>query len=139
MINLFHQCPACGGHIIVTECKCTRCQLQMRGEFLPGRFSTLSEDQLTFIRVFLKARGNLTEMERILGISYPTIRNKLDEINNSFETLEEPVPPSDRNTAGTAPESQEVARKDILQKAASGQFSAAEALEKLRDLGGINK
>jgi hypothetical protein len=140
MINLFNQCPACGGHIIVTECKCTRCQLQMRGEFLPGRFSTLSEDQLTFIRVFLKARGNLTEMERILGISYPTIRNKLEEVNNTLETLEDSTPPSDLNSAAVAiNNSEEESRKNILQKVADGHFSAAEALEKLRALGGVKK
>jgi len=137
MINLFNQCPACGGHIIVTECKCTKCQLQMRGEFLPGRFTTLSEDQLTFIRVFLRARGNLSEVEKILGISYPTIRNKLEEINGAFDALEESALVSNQNSAVTAEiNSAEDSRKDILQKVADGNLSAAEALQKLQDLGG---
>ena len=135
MINLFNQCPACGGQIIITECKCAKCQLQMRGEFLPGRFSTLSEDQLTFIRVFLKARGNLTEMERILGISYPTIRNKLEEINSAFETFAGPSQPSNQNSAAASElKSEEESRKDILQKVADGHISAAEALQKLQDV-----
>jgi hypothetical protein len=134
MIPLFHQCPACGGPIIITECKCTRCQLQMRGAFLPGRFSTLSEDQLTFIRVFLRARGNLSEMERILGISYPTIRNKLEEINSAFEEPEALAPDRTTQSAGP-PNSGGEARKGILQQVADGQMTAAEALQKLQELG----
>jgi len=82
MQKLFNQCPACGGQLIITECKCPACQLQMRGEFQTGQLSSLSDETLTFIKVFLSARGNLTEVERVLGISYPTIRNKLDEINS---------------------------------------------------------
>jgi hypothetical protein len=135
MINLFNQCPACGGHIVVTECKCTGCQLQMRGEFQPRRFSTLSEDQLTFIRVFLRARGNLTEVERVLGISYPTIRNKLEEINGVFESQEGPAAPSDlKSTPPAMPaDADEESRKAILQEVAAGHISAAEALQKLQD------
>jgi hypothetical protein len=140
MINLFNQCPACGGPIIVTECKCANCQLQMRGEFLPGRFSTLSDDQLTFIRVFLRARGNLSEMERILGISYPTIRNKLEEINSAFDTIQGLTSPSSQNNAGVNEfDPEEQARKDILQKLADGHFSAGEALQKLQNLKGGKK
>ena len=81
MQNMFDKCPACGGQIVINECKCSQCHLQMRGEFRPGRFLNFSDDQLTFIQVFLSARGNISEVERILGVSYPTIRNKLDEVN----------------------------------------------------------
>ena len=49
MLKLFNQCPACGGPVIVTECKCARCQLQLRGDFQLGRFAAFSDDQLTFI------------------------------------------------------------------------------------------
>ena len=137
MTNLFNQCPACGGPILVTECQCTKCHLQMRGEFLPGSFSTLSEDQLTFIRVFLRARGNLSEMERILGISYPTIRNKLEEINSVLERPGEPVPASTQDKSRpTQGNSDEESRKGILQRVADGHFSAAEALQRLQDLRG---
>lgn len=79
MQKLFNRCPSCGGQLLVTECMCTNSRLQMRGEFQLGQLSTLSDDELTFIRVFLTARGNLSEVERVLGISYPTIRNKLDK------------------------------------------------------------
>ena len=137
MQNMFSKCPACGSQLIVTECQCTQCQLQMRGEFHPGRLLSLSEDELTFIQVFLSARGNLSEVERILGISYPTIRHKLDEINDILN----------RNSAGpetvgqpeaVAPDKKEepISRKEILQKVANGEITPADAVEILNQAAG---
>ena len=140
VIKLFDKCPACGGLIMVTECKCTNCHLQMRGEFRTGELSTLSDDQLTFVKVFLRARGNLTEVEKVLGISYPTIRNKLDEINgtlNRADTTSEtnssqlPVNPE----AKALPSDQE--RKEILRQVAAGELTAANALSKLQKTKGV--
>ncbi len=128
MIKLFNKCPACGGEIVITECKCSSCQLQLRGEFQLSQFSQLSEDQLTFIRVFLSARGNLTEVERILGISYPTIRNKLDEINVALNKTMEKKSESSQAISSTLNEE----RRTILKKVAEGQLSTADALQKLQ-------
>jgi hypothetical protein len=157
MINLFHQCPACGGQLLITECKCSQCQLQMRGEFQLGQFSRLSEEHLTFIRVFLTARGNLSEVERILGISYPTIRNKLEEINLALDktdkTARENAKSAPSNTAREAEEEKSIKtklaeieaqpvnqmdadRNEILQKVSEGKISAADALQKLKSLKG---
>jgi hypothetical protein len=128
MLKLFEQCPACGGPLVITEIKCSNCHLKMQGEFKPGLFSTLSDDQLTFVRAFLRVRGNLSEMEKVLGVSYPTIRNKLEEINQALERAEQtpdplpmPAPNSPRNA--------------ILQRLASGEIDAAQALEQLKALG----
>lgn len=139
MIDLFEHCPACGGPIVITECRCASCSLQMRGEFRPGHFSSLSGDQLNFIRVFMRTRGNLSEVEKVLGVSYPTIRNKLDEVNAALER-DAAAPDVDRGnlaapaapTAGPADD----ARRAILQQVASGAVPASEALQKLRNLQG---
>ena len=128
MIKLFNQCPACGGSIIITECRCSDCHLQLRGEFELGQFSHLSDDQLTFIRVFLSARGNLTEVERVLGISYPTIRNKLDEINAALSRTNEKRPEAGQSARPDRDEE----RRAILQKVAEGRLSTAEALQILQ-------
>ncbi len=135
MLRLFERCPACGGPLVITECKCANCQLQMRGEFRLGQFSTLSEDQLTFIQVFMRSRGNLSEMEKVLGVSYPTIRNKLDEINQALDRQAAPGPGLSAG-ATPGPNPADEARRAILQKVAAGELPAAEALEKLRDLSG---
>ena len=134
MQNIFSKCPACGGQLVINECQCSQCHLQMRGEFRPGRFFNLSDDQLTFIQVFLAARGNLSEVERILGVSYPTIRNKLDEINEILKYTGEytgPVLTGKGDTPITRPVSAEGLRKQILQDVAEGKLSPAEAAEKL--------
>ncbi|MBI4674431.1 MAG: DUF2089 domain-containing protein [Chloroflexi bacterium] len=125
MLKLFEQCPACGGPLIIAEIQCSNCHLKMQGEFKPGLFSTLSDDQLTFVRAFLRVRGNLSEMEKVLGVSYPTIRNKLDEINQVLERAEKnPVAAPVENTPRTA----------ILQKLAAGEIDAAQALDQLKGL-----
>ncbi len=131
MLKLFEQCPACGGPITITEIKCGNCQLTMQGEFKPGLFSTLSEDQVTFVRAFLRVRGNLSEMEKVLGVSYPTIRNKLEEINQALDNTEA----RDRAEQTAAPaNSPSNERSAILQKVAAGELDAAQALEQLKGL-----
>jgi hypothetical protein len=125
MLKLFEQCPACGGPLVITEIQCSNCHLKMQGEFKPGLFSTLSDDQLTFVRAFLRVRGNLSEMEKVLGVSYPTIRNKLDEINQTLDQAEKapnPVPANDNP------------RTAILNKLAAGEIDATEALAQLKGL-----
>jgi hypothetical protein len=111
----------------------------MRGEFQSGQLSTLSDDQLTFIKVFMSARGNLTEVERVLGISYPTIRNKLDEINNVLNRTDETAETSQNKSSlvkETKTTSSEDTRKDILQQVADGRLSPTEAVQKLREVQG---
>jgi hypothetical protein len=140
MIKLFEHCPACGGPFTITECQCPNCKLLMRGEFQPDPFSVLTQDQVTFIRVFLRARGNLSEVEKILGVSYPTIRNKLDEINLAFDHTGSPAPTAQGTNQGLSEtennNSIEDTRKAVLQQVSSGVLSAAEALQKLRELQG---
>lgn len=123
MLRLFEQCPACGGALVITEIKCSNCHLKMQGEFKPGLFSTLSDDQATFVRAFLRVRGNLSEMEKVLGVSYPTIRNKLDEINTVLERTDKNPDASENNP-----------RTIILNKLAAGEIDAAEALAQLQGL-----
>jgi hypothetical protein len=139
MRKLLEECPSCGGPLIISECRCANCQLQLRGDFQPGQFSALSEDQLAFIQVFLRARGNLSEVEKVLGVSYPTIRNKLDEVNQALERAEAALASGRgaregavQTSAGPAVE----ARQAILQQVAAGELSAAEALHKLQNLQG---
>jgi hypothetical protein len=143
MHKLFNQCPACGSQLIITECQCTKCRLQMRGEFLPGQFAALSDDETAFIRVFLFARGNLTEVERVLGISYPTIRNKLDEINRILNPDDGVIKTSqEKDKSSTVEDSRssiEETRKDILQQVADGKLSPSEAIRKLQEIRGEGK
>jgi|WetSurMetagenome_2_1015567.scaffolds.fasta_scaffold146082_2 hypothetical protein len=143
MNTLFNRCPSCGGPIIITECQCTRCQLQMRGQFQPGPFTSLSDDETAFIRVFLSARGNLTEVERVLGVSYPTIRNKLDEINRVLNpdevTSKVPLEKDKGSPIDDNPSSSESLRKEILQQVADGKLAPSQAIRRLEEMRGEGK
>ena len=134
MLNMFSRCPACGSALTITECQCSNCRLQLRGVFEPGPFSRLSAEQLAFVGVFLRARGNLTEVERTLGVSYPTIRNKLDEVNSVLEGTAEKQPPSSPENLPETPENRLEVRQRILQKVAEKKLTATEAIQMLDEL-----
>jgi len=74
------ECPVCGGELFVTKLSCRECDTTIQGRFITGPFSNLSSEQLMFLEVFVKNEGKITHMEKDLGISYPTIRNRLHEI-----------------------------------------------------------
>lgn len=125
--KILESCPSCGGELAITEVRCTRCDTQVRARYRPCDFCRLSEEQSTFLRIFLTSRGNLSEVEKRLGVSYPTVRAKLDEVIAALET---PRP---------EPTSQEPARSErraILDAVSRGEMSVMDGLEKIRELGG---
>jgi hypothetical protein len=73
------RCPVCGDELAVTRLQCGTCDTQIDGRFRLGRFQRLSADQLAFVEVFVKNRGIIKDVEAELGISYPTVRARLDE------------------------------------------------------------
>jgi hypothetical protein len=73
------RCPVCGDELVVTQLHCGTCHTQIEGRFQLGRFQRLSADQLSFVEVFVKNRGIIKDVEAELGISYPTVRARLDD------------------------------------------------------------
>jgi hypothetical protein len=73
------RCPVCGDELAVTRLHCGSCNTQIEGRFQLGRFQRLTADQLAFVEVFVKNRGIIKDVEAELGISYPTVRARLDE------------------------------------------------------------
>src|SRR5579883_811533 len=74
-------CPVCQGEMEIRELECKSCDLQVRGHFGRGsRFDELSPEQYNFLEVFLRSRGILRDVESALGISYPTVRARLDSL-----------------------------------------------------------
>ena len=73
------RCPVCGDELAVTRLHCGSCDTQIEGRFQLGRFQRLSAEQLAFLEVFVKNRGIIKDVEAELGISYPTVRARLDE------------------------------------------------------------
>jgi hypothetical protein len=77
--KLLGRCPVCGSDMAVTRLKCARCATEISGDFTPCAFCRLDKEQERLITVFLKTRGSIREVERELGISYPTVRARLEE------------------------------------------------------------
>src|SRR5690554_3411701 len=115
-------CPVCGHPLAVTRLSCQHCRSILEGEFASCRFCQLREEQQRFIEVFIKCRGNIKEVEKELGISYPTVRSRLDEV---IISLGYPVDKTDRQE-----EAEE--RLEILAALEKGEITPLEAAKRLR-------
>lgn len=78
--KLIGSCPICENELRVERLGCKKCGTRIEGDFELNKFSRLSQEDQDFIEVFLKQRGNIKEIEKELGISYPTVRGKLDKV-----------------------------------------------------------
>jgi len=77
---MINQCPICEAELKISELTCSKCETVLKGDFKGGDFCKLSEEDQHFIKVFLKSHGNIKEVEKELGISYPTVKNRLNQI-----------------------------------------------------------
>ena len=78
--DVISTCPVCSSELAVTRLHCGSCGTTLEGDFSVGRFGRLNRDQLALLESFLRSRGNLREMERELGISYPTVRSRVEAL-----------------------------------------------------------
>ena len=74
------KCPVCGSDTEITKISCNSCGTKIEGQFQLCKFCRLTAEQKTFLDAFIKCRGNIKEVEKELGISYPTVKNKLDDV-----------------------------------------------------------
>lgn len=118
------KCPICEKDLIITALKCKSCNTEIKGEFAMGNFFNLSSEQLDFVKIFIKSRGNIKEVEKELGISYPTVRSKLDRLieNLGYDINESP----DDNAAER--------RKEILDLLENGEISAEKAARMIKKI-----
>jgi hypothetical protein len=139
-------CPVCSGELTIARLHCRSCGTALEGEFGVGRFGRLDREQMGLLESFLRSRGNLKEMERELGISYPTVRGRVDALIRSLGLSEGavdpdadfgggfadefPEPPDDATASDSADE-----RRDILERLARKEISAEDAATALRSLG----
>src|SRR5215208_2767253 len=78
--DVISTCPVCSGELAVTRLRCGSCGTTLEGEFSVGRFARLGRDQMALLESFLRSRGNLRDIERELGISYPTVRTRVEAL-----------------------------------------------------------
>jgi hypothetical protein len=136
-------CPVCAGELAVTRLRCGTCGTTLEGEFGVGRFARLTREQTQVLESFLRSRGNLRDMERELGISYPTVRARVEALVRAlgFGPRDEPeataTPEGPASTGPATATSEEVttARRSILERLANHELTAEEAAEAIRSLG----
>ncbi|HLZ71949.1 MAG TPA: DUF2089 domain-containing protein [Dehalococcoidia bacterium] len=124
------QCPVCGQEPRVTRLHCDNCGTAVEGVFSLGAWQRLNRDQLAFAEVFIKRRGKIKDVEDELGVSYPTVVARLNELLAAmgFDSSGAP-PPEEPETNGRGPQ-----RQQILDELAAGSISATEAAQRLREL-----
>ncbi|MDQ6691597.1 MAG: DUF2089 domain-containing protein [Candidatus Dormibacteraeota bacterium] len=72
------QCPVCGDQLLVTRLGCPGCSTELSGQFESCEFCSLTAEDRQMLKIFLASRGNMKELERHLGVSYPTARARFD-------------------------------------------------------------
>ncbi len=124
MNNLPTKCPLCGGEITVTRIHCRECDTTIEGRFSGGPFSQLTKDQLGFVETFIRCEGKISRMETEIGLSYPTIRNRLLDIIRALG-----YEPGGEEPAGLTDDD----RRQILEDLDKGKISADEAMRLLHE------
>lgn len=120
------RCPTCEVQLGIRELGCPECGTTVRGNWVSSPFQRLTTEQQSFLILFVRSRGNLSEVERALGVSYPTVRAKLEELIGVMADLPAESQP-DANRASSTP-----SRRDVLDRVARGELTSSEALQLLR-------
>jgi len=123
-------CPVCEGELQVTHLRCTTCGTGLEGQFSVGRFGRLSREQMYLLESFLRARGNLRDMERELGISYPTVRNRVEALVRTLGLGDAPVSAEPITTVAVSVGAVQL-RQD-LERLARHEITAEQAAAELR-------
>lgn len=116
---IISNCPVCNKTLKITKLHCSSCKTTIENEFELSKLASLSQEQLHFVETFLICRGNIKEVEKELGVSYPTVRGKLNDIITAlgYDT-------SKKN---------EVDEKKIVSMLEKGEITPEEALKMLKE------
>lgn len=115
------RCPVCGSETKINRISCSECGTVIEGSFELCKFCRLSPEQKKFIEIFIKCRGNIKEVEKEMKISYPTVKNKLEDAafalgyKGNYEKTEGP------------------SKKEIIDRLNKGEITVDEALDLLKD------
>jgi hypothetical protein len=115
------QCPVCHDELHIARMVCPNCGTALEGHFALGRLAALTPEQADFVELFLRCEGKLNRVQEELGLSYPTVRSRLEEVIRAlgYEVRQER-------------EDAESRRQEVLQRLARREITAEEALRLLQ-------
>ena len=122
MYPVIGTCPVCGETLTVTRLYCRTCDTTVEGHFTLGRFYQLSPEQMAFVETFIRSEGKLTRVQEELGMSYPTVRSRLNEVIRALGY----------EVSDSKPEVSPEERRSILEQLGSGEISSQEAVQLLQ-------
>lgn len=120
------KCPVCGQTMEVTRLQCTRCGSELTGQFSPCRFCAVDKKHLDFVETFLRCRGSIKEVEKELGVSYPTVKNMLDAALSALGLDGQPEAQIKRKEE----------KAGVLARLSEGELTVEQAVEELNRLRG---
>lgn len=115
--SLITHCPVCGTDVNITQIACPDCETKVEGNFGLPPLARLPKELQQVVVVFVRCRGNFREVERELGLSYPTVSKKLDAVNLFLEAI------------GAAEDSD---KAKVLRRVDAGEIDVREAVEILK-------
>lgn len=115
---MINKCPNCGDEMIITSYRCNNCYTEVSGEFEMDNFSRLDKEDKEFIELFLQKRGSIKDVGEEIGISYPTVRNRIDKLVAKLGGKVD----------------KKASRIDILNMLDNGEITADQARELLEEL-----
>ena len=118
-----NKCPVCGEDLIVSRYQCASCDTKIEGRFENNAFPGLTGEQIEFVKTFVRCEGKINRVEEEIHLSYPTIRNLLQEVNRAmgYELGKDGLP-----------QVSEEKRRSVLDDLDSGRISAEDATRLLR-------
>ena len=133
MKKRLNNCPVCGSNIQITMYHCPECDTSIEGSFTGCSFCRLNDDDRLFALIFIQTEGNMKDVERVMGISYPTVKARLAKLNAALSGDQSAgeftpfVPPE-----AVRPELKPEERIAILDRISSGEITAGEARRMLK-------
>jgi hypothetical protein len=137
--DVISTCPVCSGELAVTRLHCRACGTTLECDFSGGRFGRLSREQLALHECLLRSRGNLRDMERELGISYPTVRSRVEALVRALGFRETDGDGADTDAEVGVEPAETLTRQEVLERLARHEISAEDAAVMIRNLGRTNR
>jgi hypothetical protein len=129
-------CPVCSDRLLITQLGCPGCGTGLTGSFRPCEYCGLDDTDRDLLRVFLASRGNMKELERHLGVSYPTARSRFEDLLRKLGLASGPSSASSAPPAPPAmaspPAAEEDPRLATLRAVAAGDLDVERARDTLR-------